>query len=543
MVATVESSPATTISASSERGSGESCIIYSRVSSDEQAKGYSLSTQEESCRRYCADHGYAIVGAFHDAHSGTELDRPGLNAAIEAVDALKPTVVLLHDVDRLGREIIVQAIAERDLTRHGARIEYVLGGGNATPEQELLKMMKQGIAVYENRQRVERSRRGKDGRVRAGGVLVAARPAYGYRYVSGDHTGTLEPHPDEAPIVQQHLRVVRRRAAELLRHRQAAVRHEAYRAAPTRIPASSASVPRITRGIRTRSRRCSATRPIWASGIGARRDGSNEAIASCRSRARARNGCRSRCRRWSTKRPGSARKSSSAAIKPTRRTTDREYLLRGLIFCPSCGRRWYARYKRDIDRCYYRCPSARAELWAPSDCAIRFSLEQTRVESAVLDAIKAFLLDPETRTAGVAAEQERLAAERQRLGDDLVAIDRHLAATDQRLGKLLDEALSDGFPEALIEQRKRDLLAERERRVAEREHALARLATTDVPDLEAAIAALAPTVERAFTAATTAELRELLEVLRVEIRPVDRNTVRLTGVIGGPDGSVVTLSR
>ena len=181
----------------------QSCIIYSRVSSDEQAKGYSLPTQEESCRRYCAEHGYTIVGVFHDAHSGTELDRPGLNAAIEAVDALKPTVVLLHDVDRLGREIIVQAIAERELTRHGARIEYVLGGGNATPEQELLKMMKQGIAVYENRQRVERSRRGKDGRVRAGGVLVAARPAYGYRYVCGDHTGTLEPHPDEAPIVQQ----------------------------------------------------------------------------------------------------------------------------------------------------------------------------------------------------------------------------------------------------------------------------------------------------------------------------------------------------
>ena len=165
------------------------------------------------------------------------------------------------------------------------------------------------------------------------------------------------------------------------------------------------------------------------------------------------------------------------------------------------------------------------------------------MESAVLGAIKAFLLDPETRAAGVAAEQERLAAERQRLGDDLIAIDRHLAATDQRLGKLLDDALSDGFPEVLIEQRKRDLLAERERRVAERADALARLATTDVPDLEAAIAALAPTVECAFTAAKTAELRDLLEVLRVEIRPIDRDTVRLSGVIGGSEGSVVTLSR
>ena len=178
-------------------------IIYCRVSTDEQSRGYSLPTQEASCRGYCDDRGYAVVGVYHDAHTGTELDRPGLNAAIAAVDELRPNAVVLHDVDRLGREVIVQAIAERDLTRHGARIDYVLGGGNATPEQELLKLMKQGIAVYENRQRVERSRRGKEGRVRAGHVLVAARPAYGYRYVGTDHGGYLELDPDEAPIVRR----------------------------------------------------------------------------------------------------------------------------------------------------------------------------------------------------------------------------------------------------------------------------------------------------------------------------------------------------
>src|SRR5215213_1504313 len=176
-------------------------LIYTRVSTDEQAKGYSLQTQAESCRRYCAERRYALLAEFSDAHSGTELGRPGLNAALDAVVALKPNAIVLHDVDRLGREIIVQAIAERDLTRHGARIEYVLGGGTGTPDQELLKIVKQAIAVYENRQRTERSRRGKDGRVRAGHPLVAARPAYGYRYVPGERSGHLEPDPDESPIV------------------------------------------------------------------------------------------------------------------------------------------------------------------------------------------------------------------------------------------------------------------------------------------------------------------------------------------------------
>ena len=53
-----------------------SAIVYCRVSSDEQARGYSLPTQEESCRRYCADNGYTVLDVYHDAHSGTELDRP-----------------------------------------------------------------------------------------------------------------------------------------------------------------------------------------------------------------------------------------------------------------------------------------------------------------------------------------------------------------------------------------------------------------------------------------------------------------------------------
>src|SRR5215213_7517093 len=107
--------------------STSSAHIYCRVSSDEQARGYSLPTQDESCRRFCAERGYTVLDVFKDAHSGTELDRPGLNAVIDAVAALKPDAVVLHDVDRLGRELIVQAIAERELTRYGARLEFVLG--------------------------------------------------------------------------------------------------------------------------------------------------------------------------------------------------------------------------------------------------------------------------------------------------------------------------------------------------------------------------------------------------------------------------------
>ena len=170
----------------------------------------SLPTQEESCRRYCAEHGYTLSASFPTPTPAPNWTGPVSTPPSTPSPPLKPAVVVLHDVDRLGREFIVQAIAERELTRHGARIEYVLGGDTDAGDGILLKGVKQALAVYENYQRVERSRRGKNGRVKAGGVLVAARPAYGYRYVAGERTGTLEPHPDEAPDRAADLPLVRR---------------------------------------------------------------------------------------------------------------------------------------------------------------------------------------------------------------------------------------------------------------------------------------------------------------------------------------------
>src|SRR5919206_4843709 len=157
-------------------------VIYARVSSEEQSRGYSLDTQLDACRKYCADRGYVSVGEFTDAHTGTTMDRPGINALLDALPELRPDIIVLYDVDRLGRELVVQAVLEQELSRHGAHIEYVLGGATNTPEGELLKMMKGAISVFENRQRVERSKRGKVGRVKAGHPLVAGRPPFGYVY-------------------------------------------------------------------------------------------------------------------------------------------------------------------------------------------------------------------------------------------------------------------------------------------------------------------------------------------------------------------------
>ncbi len=105
-------------------------LIYARVSTDEQAaKGYSLPTQLEACRQYAAERGYQVVGEFTDDYTGTATTRPGLEQLYDAVRATGARVVIVHDVDRLGRGTVPVAVIEHTLERLGARVEYVLGGG------------------------------------------------------------------------------------------------------------------------------------------------------------------------------------------------------------------------------------------------------------------------------------------------------------------------------------------------------------------------------------------------------------------------------
>ena len=144
-------------------------VIYARVSTEEQGQGYSLPTQIAGCRRYAAEQGHTVLGEFVEQYTGTERERPALHALMEFVRAQKVEVVIVFDVDRLARRKVHQVLIEEDLLQRGARVEFALGQYKDTAEGQLLKGIRQEIAEYENHQRVERSRRGKEGRPRQEG--------------------------------------------------------------------------------------------------------------------------------------------------------------------------------------------------------------------------------------------------------------------------------------------------------------------------------------------------------------------------------------
>src|SRR5581483_4001596 len=153
-------------------------------------------------RKYCAEHGFTIVGEYKEDFTGTKLDRPELNrlreqAAREPIDA-----VIVYDIDRLARKSIYQMLIEEEFERRGIRVIYVNGQYENTDEGRLQKQIRASIAEYERAKILERSKRGKRGMAQSGFVLVAARSPYGYQTQTEPHKAWLIVCEEEARIVR-----------------------------------------------------------------------------------------------------------------------------------------------------------------------------------------------------------------------------------------------------------------------------------------------------------------------------------------------------
>lgn len=178
-------------------------IIYVRVSTDEQARGYSLQTQVEGCKHYAEEMGYSIAATYQEDYTGATLDRPALNEMRNFI-ATDPSisVLIVYDLDRIARKSILQMILEEELHRSGILVEYVIGRYENSDEGRLQKQIRASIAEYEKAKILERSKRGKRGKAQSGFVLVGSRPPYGYKVNSEPHKAWLEVDEEEAKIVR-----------------------------------------------------------------------------------------------------------------------------------------------------------------------------------------------------------------------------------------------------------------------------------------------------------------------------------------------------
>jgi len=160
--------------------------IYARVSSDKQRDEQTIVSQLAAVKELAANMALEIPPEWvfaDEAYSGSTLVRPGLECLRDLVAQGLVEMVLCYAPDRLARRYAYQVLLLEEFARGGAEVRFVRGRKAETPEDELLLQFQGMIAEYEKAQIIERTRRGKLHRARAGTVNVMSAAPYGYRYV------------------------------------------------------------------------------------------------------------------------------------------------------------------------------------------------------------------------------------------------------------------------------------------------------------------------------------------------------------------------
>ena len=81
-------------------------VGYVRVSTDEQAvSGLGLAAQRAAIEAECARRGWSLVAIHEDILSGKNLDRPGMAAALAAVESDAASTIVVAKLDRLSRSL------------------------------------------------------------------------------------------------------------------------------------------------------------------------------------------------------------------------------------------------------------------------------------------------------------------------------------------------------------------------------------------------------------------------------------------------------
>lgn len=186
-------------------------ILYARVSTEEQTKGFSPRQQLAVLREYAARKGFEVLAEEGDeGWSESELVRPALDRVRDLVAAGGVSKVLAQDADRITREPSHRALLDEECERHGCKLGALDDWGDDSEEGQLLKYIRGWVSRQERLKFMERSRRGTFQKVREGKVLGSGVAKYGFAYVldeAGKRIG-LRVEDEAIGVVRRILRML-----------------------------------------------------------------------------------------------------------------------------------------------------------------------------------------------------------------------------------------------------------------------------------------------------------------------------------------------
>jgi DNA invertase Pin-like site-specific DNA recombinase len=130
------------------------CFCYLRVSGRGQVDGDGFERQLLACQAYAATNGYEIIEVFREEGvSGTkELDdRPALSDLLAALEENGVKTILISQVDRLARDLMVQETIIGDMQKSGYTLISVAEPDLCShdPSRVLIRQIFGALAQYD----------------------------------------------------------------------------------------------------------------------------------------------------------------------------------------------------------------------------------------------------------------------------------------------------------------------------------------------------------------------------------------------------------
>lgn len=416
--------------------------IYVRVSLDIQVDGYSIDEQLDRLRKFCEAHGWTIYKEYVDpGYSGANIDRPGMLDLLKDVRNKKIDTVLVYKLDRLSRsQKDTLYLIEDEFLKNG--VDFISMSENfdtSTPFGKAMIGILSVFAQLEREQIKERLAMGRVGRAKSGKWRGGSNVPIGYDYVDGEL------------VINEYEAIQIRKIFELFLSGEslysiAAYMHSHY----TNKYSSWADSRSISDTIKNR---------LYIGKIqhrGQEYEGSHTPIIDLETFERV-------ARRYA--------EISTTNDHLYRSPFKGAHLLSGLLFCGSCGARYFCWTTRPTKKdengkqlktfgsyAYYKCYTRDgSKKMRKADHCDNPSYRVDYLDRVILDEIKKLKLDPEY------LETLTDTPSRRNVNSEVEILRKTLAETDNQIGKLMDLYTLGTIPIEAIGERIRPLYEKKQK--------------------------------------------------------------------------------
>ncbi len=472
-----------------DRGGDVRVGVYVRRSTDDEHQPYSIEAQDTRLAAYISSQpGWRQAARYADDASGATIARPGLQRALAAARAGAIDVLLVYRVDRLTRSLRDLVTLLDDLDRAGVVFRSATEPfDTATAMGRMLVQMLGMFAQFERDTIIDRVIAGMERKAAAGKWKGGRRP---FGYHPDPATSTLIPDHGEAGVVR--------------------LIYASY--TRDRLGGRTIACTLNDRGHRT------TTGGNWSAHQVLRVLTNRVYLGELTFRGITATGCQPAIIDDGTFADAQRILAARGENYSKRAANGSDYLLTGLMRCPSCGKAMIGtrahgrsrvyRYYTCFTRLRYdtaRCPASRLDADAVEDAVIAaltgFYREQ---HTLIADAIA---MAQATHAASAAGGRAELAATEHQLAKTSAAIDRYLTAFEQ--GTLDPEDLAPRL--AQLKARSAQLRARHEELTTE-------LAHEPKEPPAATLLQIAENIDAVIRAGTDTQRKALIETLVAQIK-------------------------